>query len=247
MEYFFTDRKFTKFLPIEIYNWFYSSLDNAKWFVWNVTPPFSSFTSKFLYKTFLHHTCSTGMVYIDIECPDATKDILLLEIHFNLVELAFSNHESDPSWQEQQCAFPILYLPLNKTIKQIQDIRLPVKYTNSGELINLIMFARWSENNWKICTNLNGLWKITALCKIKKSKFIKSTEVIENSTVKVKERFNIKPEIDFNKKQIILRALELHKPIRKKFSKKQINILGIDDLWVADLVLMRDYTDLNDG
>ncbi|KAL4131306.1 hypothetical protein QTP88_008639 [Uroleucon formosanum] len=40
-------------------------------------------------------------------------------------------------------------------------------------------------------------------------------------------------------------AKELHKPVRKKFPKRRILTKGIDDLWAADLVIMRNYSDEN--
>ncbi|KAL4119457.1 hypothetical protein QTP88_012264 [Uroleucon formosanum] len=42
-------------------------------------------------------------------------------------------------------------------------------------------------------------------------------------------------------------AKELHKPVRKKFPKRRIFTKGIDDLWAADLVIMRNYSDENKG
>ncbi|XP_008189655.1 uncharacterized protein LOC103311729, partial [Acyrthosiphon pisum] len=42
-------------------------------------------------------------------------------------------------------------------------------------------------------------------------------------------------------------AKELHKPVRKKFTKRRIFTKGIDDLWAADLVIMRNYSDENKG
>ncbi|KAL4083538.1 hypothetical protein QTP88_028854 [Uroleucon formosanum] len=49
-----------------------------------------------------------------------------------------------------------------------------------------------------------------------------------------------------NKDKMIL-AKELHKPVRKKFPKRRIFTKGIDDLWAADLVIMRNYSDENKG
>ncbi|KAL4142621.1 hypothetical protein QTP88_005046 [Uroleucon formosanum] len=42
-------------------------------------------------------------------------------------------------------------------------------------------------------------------------------------------------------------AKELHKPVRKIFPKRRIFTKGIDDLWAADLVIMRNYSDENKG
>lgn len=45
----------------------------------------------------------------------------------------------------------------------------------------------------------------------------------------------------------LLEAQELHKPVVKKFTKRKIVTLGIDDLWAADLVIMSQYSSENDG
>lgn len=42
-------------------------------------------------------------------------------------------------------------------------------------------------------------------------------------------------------------AKELHKPVIKKFTKRKIVTLGIDDLWATDLVIMRKYAPENNG
>lgn len=42
-------------------------------------------------------------------------------------------------------------------------------------------------------------------------------------------------------------ARELHRPVIKKFPKRKIVTLGIDDLWAADLVIMNRFTSENDG
>lgn len=60
-----------------------------------------------------------------------------------------------------------------------------------------------------------------------KSKFIKLADVVANIDVKVKET---KHEIDIK----LNMYLELHKPIGKKFSNRQIVILRINDVSAAD-------------
>lgn len=83
----------------------------------------------------------------------------------------------------------------------------------------------------------NGLWRIAAQCKIcktKKSKFIK------RSCTK-------KPTIVLSNRERDIQAVEIHKPVRRKFIKRKIVTLGIDDLWAADLVIMAKYSDENDG
>ena len=42
-------------------------------------------------------------------------------------------------------------------------------------------------------------------------------------------------------------AEELHKPVRKKFSKRKVFVKGIDDTWGADLVEMGAYSKFNEG
>ncbi|KAL4141986.1 hypothetical protein QTP88_004519 [Uroleucon formosanum] len=50
-----------------------------------------------------------------------------------------------------------------------------------------------------------------------------------------------------NRLNKMILAKELHKPVRKKFPKRRIFTKGIDDLWAADLVIMRNYSDENKG
>jgi transposase InsO family protein len=50
-----------------------------------------------------------------------------------------------------------------------------------------------------------------------------------------------------NHKMQIREAQELHKPVTKKFAKRKIVTLGIDDLWAADLVIMNQFSSENDG
>jgi len=45
----------------------------------------------------------------------------------------------------------------------------------------------------------------------------------------------------------IVLAKELHKPVIKKFIKRRIFTTSIDDLWNADLIIMRKYSNENDG
>jgi hypothetical protein len=42
-------------------------------------------------------------------------------------------------------------------------------------------------------------------------------------------------------------ALELHKPVRKKFKKRKIITKGIDHIWEADLLIMTKYVKENEG
>lgn len=73
------------------------------------------------------------MLCIDISCPETMANILILEVHCNLFEPAFCNHESDPHChQEEDILFvlkvshketrtvrwesSILYIPWNKSI-----------------------------------------------------------------------------------------------------------------------------------
>lgn len=48
-------------------------------------------------------------------------------------------------------------------------------------------------------------------------------------------------------KQTITQAFEVHRPVIKKFPKRKIVTLGIDDLWAADLVIMIRYSKDNNG
>jgi transposase InsO family protein len=70
-----------------------------------------------------------------------------------------------------------------------------------------------------------GRWKISAKCIIcgtNKSSFLSQERVIKL-------------------------ANELHKPVRKTFIKRQIYTPGIDDLWAADLIIMKKYSTENEG
>jgi len=45
----------------------------------------------------------------------------------------------------------------------------------------------------------------------------------------------------------LLLAKELHKPVRTDFKKRRILTKGIDDLWAADLIDMRKYSEEIEG
>lgn len=71
---------------------------------------------------------------------------------------------------------------------------------------------------------VNNKWRTKGKCSVcnqDKSVFIKTPEIIE--------------------------AQELHKPVIKKFTKRKIVTLGVDDLWAADLVIMNQYSSENNG
>jgi len=73
----------------------------------------------------------------------------------------------------------------------------------------------------------NGRWRVSAQClkcKTDKGQFIQ------------------KPQEDR-----LLLAKELHKPVRIYFRKRSILTEGIDDLWVADLIDMKKYSEENVG
>lgn len=79
----------------------------------------------------------------------------------------------------------------------------------------------------------NGSWRLTAQCKTcksRKSEFLKSCWKLESRGVDRRTE-----------------ALELYKPVVKKFTKRRIVTLGIDDMWAADLIVMSNYSDKNDG
>jgi len=42
-------------------------------------------------------------------------------------------------------------------------------------------------------------------------------------------------------------AIELHKPSRKNFIRRRVNVYGKNDLWQADIVEMRSYLKKNHG
>ena len=93
-------------------------------------------------------------------------------------------------------------------------------------------------NATKIQTK-NGRWRISSkcfICNTNKSKFIKNPTIGHNISNK-----------KLNDADKMILAKELHKPVRKKFPKRRIITKGIDDLWAADLVIMRNYSDENKG
>ncbi|KAL4153311.1 hypothetical protein QTP88_001144 [Uroleucon formosanum] len=64
---------------------------------------------------------------------------------------------------------------------------------------------------------------------------------------KAMEKETIRHNKEMENKDKMILAKELHKPVRKKFPKRRIFTKGIDDLWAADLVIMRNYSDENKG
>ena len=73
----------------------------------------------------------------------------------------------------------------------------------------------------------NGRWRVSAQClkcKTNKSQFIQ------------------KPQEDK-----LLLAKELPKPVRTHFKKRPIITKGIDDLWAADLIILKQYSEENNG
>ncbi|VVC35181.1 Integrase, catalytic core,Ribonuclease H-like domain, partial [Cinara cedri] len=88
----------------------------------------------------------------------------------------------------------------------------------------------------------NGLWRISIQClkcKTNKSKFIIAS-LGKKTISKIKfEKITEQDELNITK--------ELHKPVKSKFPKRKIKTYGINDLWVADLVIMRNYGDENSG
>jgi len=45
----------------------------------------------------------------------------------------------------------------------------------------------------------------------------------------------------------LLLAKELHKPVRIHFKKRPILTKEIDDLWAADLIILKQYSEENNG
>ncbi|KAL4083635.1 hypothetical protein QTP88_028951 [Uroleucon formosanum] len=64
---------------------------------------------------------------------------------------------------------------------------------------------------------------------------------------KAMEKETIRHNKEMENKDKMILAKELHKPVRKKFPTRRIFTKGIDDLWAADLVIMRNYSDENKG
>ncbi|KAF0712264.1 general transcription factor II-I repeat domain-containing protein 2-like [Aphis craccivora] len=107
-------------------------------------------------------------------------------------------------------------------------------------------------NATKIQT-VNGRWRISTkcfICKTNKSKFIKAPEIdqiIPNELeVTMSSNFIISNK-HLNDIDKLILAKELHKPVRIHFPKRRIFTKGIDDLWAVDLVIMRNFSDENEG
>lgn len=87
----------------------------------------------------------------------------------------------------------------------------------------------------------NNKWRLKARCTVcghEKSTFTKAPE--PSAVVKQKEPL-------LSDSERLDEALELHRPVVKKFPRRKIITCGIDDLWAADLVIMEKYAHENDG
>lgn len=97
-----------------------------------------------------------------------------------------------------------------------------------------------SSTNIERLKTANNKWRLKAICvkcKHEKSTFIKAptaSEVVQY----------IKP---IESKDLLVEAKELHRGVVRKFQKRRIITLGIDDLWAADLVIMDKYASENNG
>lgn len=88
----------------------------------------------------------------------------------------------------------------------------------------------------------NGLWRISTQClkcKTNKSKFIKTPSVSIAFPKTKLEKISEQDELSI--------AKELHKPVRSRFPRRRIKTYSIDDLWAADLVIMRNFINDNSG
>jgi len=111
---------------------------------------------------------------------------------------------------------------------------------DDDDLIHCLKCKKRTKNiNATKIQTVNGRWRISSKCfkcNTNKSKFIKNPTIGHNISNK---------KLNDTDKMIL--AKELHKPVRKKFPKRRIFTKGIDDLWAADLVIMRNYSDENKG
>jgi len=83
-----------------------------------------------------------------------------------------------------------------------------------------------SNSNTITAQTSNGCWRVSAQClkcKTSKNQFIKAPE------------------------DKLLLAEELYKPVRIHFQKISILTMGINDLWAADLIDMKKYSEENEG
>ena len=65
--------------------------------------------------------------------------------------------------------------------------------------------------------------------------------------VKAKVNFELDHPIKKNSKFTNELAEELHKPVCKKFDRRRVNVNGIDEIWVADLIDMQAFSKQNKG
>lgn len=117
---------------------------------------------------------------------------------------------------------------------------------DDDDLIHCLKCKKRTKNiNATKIQTVNGRWRISTkcfICNTNKSKFIKTPEIkqkILNNSIISNKKLN-----DADK---LLLAKELHKPVRINFPKRRIFTKGIDDLWAADLVIMRNCSDENEG
>lgn len=97
--------------------------------------------------------------------------------------------------------------------------------------------------NVETVNTVNNKWRLKAQCTScgkEKSRFIKAPKypILNYGDIENAKLFGNKAMIE---------ARELHRPVIKRFPKRRILTLGIDDLWAADLVIMDRYSGENDG
>ena len=98
--------------------------------------------------------------------------------------------------------------------------------------------TKTSNSNAITAQTSNGRWRASAQylkCKTNKSQFIK----VRVETIKNKKLLDGEDRL--------LLAKELHKPARTHFRKRRILVKGIDDIWAADLIDVKKYSEENDG
>ena len=82
----------------------------------------------------------------------------------------------------------------------------------------------------------NGHWRVSGQClkcKTNKIQFIKAPTTQKKKLLDDEDK--------------LLWAKELHKLVRTHFNKRRILTKGIDDLWAADLIDMKKYSEENEG
>jgi len=99
---------------------------------------------------------------------------------------------------------------------------------------------RTPSTNVEHIKTANNKWRLKATCAVCKHEKSTFTKAPESSSVIVESK-------PVTGKARLIEAKELHRSVVKKYPKRRIVTLGIDELWAADLVIMDKYASENDN